>query len=101
MNIKWYSMCWSILLSLGPFVNCLKIAHEAQKKKNRFSSLLVYGIVYYLCLQTLISMAVNLGLCPTKGLTLLFVSYGGSSLIMSCLAIGLILRVAKENKCES
>ena len=41
-------------------------------------------------------MGVNMGLLPTKGLTLPFVSYGGSSMIMSCIAMGLLLLIGRE-----
>jgi len=48
--------------------------------------------------QALINMGANLGLLPTKGLTLPLVSYGGSSLLMSMLALGLVLRIDWENR---
>jgi len=44
----------------------------------------------------MIEINVNMGALPTKGLTLPFVSYGGSSMIVSCLAAGLLLRVGRE-----
>ena len=46
--------------------------------------------------QAMINMGVNMGLLPTKGLTLPFVSYGGSSMIMSCIAMGLLLLIGRE-----
>ena len=94
-------LCFLFFIYFMLLFNCLQVAKCAEKQNNRFSSLLVYGIVCSLCLQILISVAVNLGLCPTKGLTLPFISYGGTSLIMNCLAIGIVLRIAKENKQKS
>jgi cell division protein FtsW len=49
-----------------------------------------------LALQMMFHFAVNLGLVPTKGLTLPLMSYGGSSMLMSCLAVGLLLSVDRS-----
>ena len=43
-------------------------------------------------------MAVNMGLLPTKGLTMPFISYGGSSLLVTCASLALLLRVDRENR---
>lgn len=61
-----------------------------------FAGLLAYGIGLSVGIQAIVSIGVNLGLLPTKGLTLPFISYGGSSLMMSCAAVGLLLRVSYE-----
>ncbi|RKZ61558.1 MAG: hypothetical protein DRQ44_11675, partial [Gammaproteobacteria bacterium] len=50
----------------------------------------------WLTMQAIINMGVNMGLLPTKGLTLPLMSYGGSSLIVSCAAIGLLFRIHYE-----
>jgi cell division protein FtsW len=57
---------------------------------------MVYGIAIWIALQAMINLGVNLGLFPTKGLTLPFISYGGSSLMMLCVAMALVLRVDYE-----
>jgi len=54
------------------------------------------GAVALLGMQAIINMGVNMGALPTKGLTLPFVSYGGSSMVVSCLAAGLLLRIGRE-----
>jgi cell division protein FtsW len=59
---------------------------------------LCYGLSGWLGLQALINMAVNMGMLPTKGLTLPFISYGGSSLITVFVMVALILRVDHENR---
>jgi cell division protein FtsW len=63
-----------------------------------FSALICYGVGAWVAVQALINMGANLGLLPTKGLTLPLVSYGGSSLLMSMLALGLVLRIDWENR---
>ncbi|HHQ69286.1 MAG TPA: putative lipid II flippase FtsW [Halothiobacillaceae bacterium] len=57
---------------------------------------LAWGISVWLGMQTLINLGVNMGLLPTKGLTLPLISYGGSSMLASLIALGLILRVHHE-----
>ena len=56
------------------------------------------GVGLWIAVQTMINMGVNMGLLPTKGLTLPLLSYGGSSLVANCMAIGLLLRVDFENR---
>ena len=48
--------------------------------------------------QTFINMGVNLGVLPTKGLTLPLMSYGGSAILMNLVAIALVVRVDRENR---
>jgi cell division protein FtsW len=64
--------------------------------KNRFSAFVAYGIGLWFGLQVIINIGVNVGVLPTKGLTLPFMSYGGSSLIVGLLAIGILLRIDFE-----
>ena len=61
-----------------------------------FAGFCAFGIGTWIALQAFISIGVNLGLLPTKGLTLPFISYGGSSLLITCAALGLLLRVSYE-----
>ena len=53
-------------------------------------------VISWLAMQAVINMGVNMGMLPTKGLTLPLMSYGGSSLIICCMAIGLLLRIHYE-----
>jgi cell division protein FtsW len=75
------------------------IANQAEMAGNAFASLLAYGIGTWIGLQGFINMGVNMGLLPTKGLTLPLMSYGGSSMVVVCAAIGLLLRVDYETRC--
>ncbi len=62
---------------------CRRLARAEQRQQN-FSAYLCYGLTAWIGLQALINMAVNMGLLPTKGLTLPLISYGGSSLFTVC-----------------
>lgn len=65
---------------------------------SRFSSNLILGIILLMLLQTLIHVLVNIGLFPTKGMGLPFISYGGTNLLLMFTYIGLLIRIQIENK---
>ncbi len=74
----------------------LRIGFNVQRQyKDRFGMLLAVGITLALGLQGFVNMAVVLGLLPTKGLTLPFISYGGSALVVDLLAVGVLLSIAR------
>jgi len=68
----------------------------AHRLDRPFSGFLAYGVGIWIGLQAMISVGVNLGVLPTKGLTLPLISSGGSSMLMTLLALGLILRIKYE-----
>lgn len=72
------------------------IGHRAYKERLFFAAFLAYGLGLWLFCQVLINMGVNVGLLPTKGLTLPLMSYGGSSLLTNFALIGIILRIDHE-----
>ncbi len=72
------------------------VAHLAEASGEIFGACLAYGVGIWLGLQALVNMGVNLGVLPTKGLTLPLMSYGGGSLVVDCMALGLVLRVYAE-----
>ncbi|HVA55634.1 MAG TPA: putative lipid II flippase FtsW [Gammaproteobacteria bacterium] len=74
------------------------IARHAAGKNQMFGAYLACGLGLWIGLQAFINMGVNMGILPTKGLTLPLMSYGGSSLIVVCTAVGLILRVERETR---
>lgn len=76
----------------------LCVAQLAQRARNGFGAFVSYGVAIWFSLQALISMSVNLGLLPTKGLTLPMISYGGSSMLACCLALGVVMRVSLESR---
>jgi cell division protein FtsW len=74
----------------------LRIAYECRRKyQDRFGMLLAAGITLALGGQGFVNMCVVLGLLPTKGLTLPFISYGGSALLVDLLAVGVLLSIAR------
>ncbi len=72
------------------------IGRRAEHQGRQFAAHLAYGSGIWLGVQAFINIGVNMGLLPTKGLTLPLMSYGGSSLVVSCAAIALLQRVAME-----
>ncbi|HWQ37110.1 MAG TPA: putative lipid II flippase FtsW [Burkholderiales bacterium] len=74
------------------------IGNRAARLERYFSALVAQGVGIWLGTQAIINMGVNMGLLPTKGLTLPFISFGGSALLANCMAIGLLLRVDYENR---
>ena len=91
-----------ILAVIGLFVllvwRGLSIAKQAITLQFRFSSYLANGLAVWIAIQTMINIGVNAGLLPTKGLTLPFMSYGGSSMLVMCFVIALLLRIDKDNR---
>lgn len=77
------------------FVMFIKGIGIAQKTSDTFAHYLAFGISMMIAIQAVINFAVVTGMVPTKGLPLPFISYGGSSLLVSMTAIGLLLNVSK------
>ena len=80
-----------LLLITLYFATSLRIAHQSREP---FGRLLAVGLTTLFATQTFINLGMTLGVAPITGLTLPFVSYGGSSLLMSAMSAGLILNVA-------
>lgn len=78
----------------------LTIAKQARDLELFFGSFVAQGIALWLGMQSFINIGVNIGLLPTKGLTLPLMSYGGSSVIMALISMALLLRVDYENRCR-
>jgi cell division protein FtsW len=74
------------------------IGNQAARLERYFSALVAQGVGLWIAVQTIINMGVNMGLLPTKGLTLPLLSFGGSGLVANCCALALLLRVDFENR---
>jgi len=87
-----------VLFVLGAFA-ALWVAgtRAARRATDRFDLYLAFGMVTLLTVPAFLNASVVMGLVPTKGLTLPFLSYGRTSLVVSCLALGLLLGVARRH----
>lgn len=73
-----------------------RLGLRAVEMRRYFAGFCAFGVGLWISLQSFVSIGVNLGLLPTKGLTLPLISSGGSSVLVTCMAIGLLLRVSYE-----
>ena len=91
---------FGILLVLGLFAGLvgsgMRVGLRAMERGQRFGGYCAFGVSLMIAFQALVSIGVNLGVLPTKGLTLPLISSGGSSVMMTCVAIGLLARVSYE-----
>ncbi|MDX2164704.1 MAG: putative lipid II flippase FtsW [Gammaproteobacteria bacterium] len=76
----------------------LWIGYSSYRQKLFFSAYVAYGISLWLIIQAIVNIGVNTGLLPTKGLTLPLMSYGGSSMMIDCIAIMLLFRIDYETR---
>ena len=79
-------------------LRALAIGRRAADLERPFNALVAQGVAVWLGVQAFINMGVNMGVLPTKGLTLPFMSFGGSALVTSCVALALALRVDWESR---
>jgi cell division protein FtsW len=75
-----------------------KVARNAFDQGNEFAGFMCTGIAVWMALQAFLSMGVNLGMLPTKGLTLPFISSGGSAIMMNIIAMSVVFRISFENR---
>ncbi len=74
------------------------IGAKAEQLQLRFASYMAQGFGLWLGMQAFINIGVNVGLLPTKGLTLPLMSYGGNSIIVACMVISILVRIDYENR---
>jgi len=91
-----------VLLLIALFIvliyRIFKIARNAFDNGNEFAGFMCTGIAVWMALQAFLSMGVNLGMLPTKGLTLPFISSGGSAIMVNIVALSVVFRVSYENR---
>ena len=74
------------------------IGHQSARLERTFAALVAQGIGLWIGVQAIVNMGVNMGVLPTKGLTLPFMSFGGSAIAANCCAIAVLLRIDWENR---
>lgn len=93
-----------VLLVIGLFTvlvyRALRIGRQAENRERPFSGYVAYGLGIWIGLQAFINIGVNMGVLPTKGLTLPFMSYGGSSILVMCIVVAILVRVDFETRKE-
>lgn len=90
-----------MLLFAALIIYILRIGRHAAHVNALFSAYIAYGAATWLAIQGMINMGVNVGVLPTKGLTLPFISYGGSSMLVNCLVMGIVFRIAYETQWQT
>lgn len=68
----------------------------AKKANTRFGQLLAYGLTFMICFQAMVNIGVAIGVVPTTGITLPFISYGGSSLLVMSAMVGVLLNISRD-----
>jgi cell division protein FtsW len=91
-------VCAIIALFAGLVIRAFAIGRMAAFLDRPFAALVAQGMAIWLGLQAMINIGVNMGVLPTKGLTLPFVSFGGSGLVVNCVAAAILLRIDFENR---
>lgn len=85
-----------ILLFVALMWTVFRLAQKCWTEGDLFSSVLAIGIGFQISFQSIVHVGVNIGLLPTTGLTLPFISYGGSSMLSSMIGIGLLLAIERH-----
>jgi cell division protein FtsW len=87
-----------IVLFVWLIYRCYAIGRQAAGLGRAFSALTAYGVGVWIGVQAFINMGVNMGVLPTKGLTLPLLSFGGSGIVANCVALAIVMRVDYENR---
>ena len=87
-----------ITLFLFLVVRAFAVGRQATSLERYYAALVAQGIGVWIAAQAFINMGVNMGLLPTKGLTLPFLSFGGTGIVMNCVAVAILLRIDWENR---
>jgi cell division protein FtsW len=90
----------AVVIALFAFIvmRAFAIGRQAAARERYFPALVAHGIGLWIGVQAIINMGVNMGVLPTKGLTLPLLSFGGSGLAVNCCALAILLRVDWENR---
>ncbi|MBS4095275.1 MAG: putative lipid II flippase FtsW [Sulfuricella sp.] len=91
-------VCAVLFMFSWVVLRAFQIGKQAEEEDEHFSALVAYGVAVWIGVQSIINMGVNMGMLPTKGLTLPLLSFGGSGIVANCIAIGVVMRVDWESR---
>ena len=97
-ELGFMGVCAVIALFGWLIVRAFAIGRQAAMEGRLFAALVAQGVAVWLGVQAMINIGVNMGVLPTKGLTLPFLSFGGSGVVVNCIAIAVLLRIDYENR---
>ncbi|CAG0123669.1 putative peptidoglycan glycosyltransferase FtsW [Rhodocyclaceae bacterium] len=97
-ELGFVGVCAVIVLFAGLLIRAFAIGRQAAFLDRQFAALIAQGIAVWLGVQAMINIGVNMGVLPTKGLTLPFLSFGGSGVVVNCVAAAILLRIDWENR---
>ena len=96
-ELGFLGVCAILILEAFIIGSAMRISYSALKRKQMRMSYTAFGIAIIFIAQTIINAAMNMGAIPTKGLTMPFFSYGGSSMLISLVMVALLLKIYKES----
>ena len=97
-ELGFVGVCAVIALFAGVLIRAFAIGRQSAFLDRLFGALVAQGIAVWIGVQALINIGVNMGVLPTKGLTLPFLSFGGSGVVVNCIAMAILLRIDWENR---
>ena len=97
-ELGFFGMIAAIALFMFLVMRIFWIGRQSQQLEQHFAAFVAYGFALWIAIQFTVSIGVNTGMLPTKGLTLPLMSYGGSSMLVNCIVIAVLLRIDYENR---
>jgi cell division protein FtsW len=91
-------VCVVLAMFVGIVYRAFRIGQQSASLERYFSALVAQGIGLWLAVQAATNVGVNMGVLPTKGLTLPLLSFGGSGIVTNCIALGVLVRIDWENR---
>jgi cell division protein FtsW len=97
-ELGFFGVATVITLFLFLVHRAFAVGRQAASLERYYAALVAQGIGVWLSVQAFINMGVNMGLLPTKGLTLPLLSFGGTGIVVNCIAIAILMRIDYENR---
>ncbi len=97
-ELGFIGVCAVLAMFIFLIYRAFRIGQQSASLERYFSALVAQGIGLWLAVQAATNIGVNMGVLPTKGLTLPLLSFGGSGIVTNCIALGVLLRIDWENR---